>query len=58
MGKSCLERKYWAYFQIKDLIAYIEVFGGAGWVLFSREKHASLEVYNDVNGELVNLFRQ
>ena len=36
---------------------YIEVFGGAGWILFSRDSHAKLEVYNDVNGNLVNLFR-
>ena len=36
---------------------YIEVFGGAAWVLFYKNKHASFEVYNDVNGELVNLFR-
>lgn len=36
---------------------YIEVFGGAAWVLFALEKPAKLEVYNDVNGELVNLFR-
>lgn len=36
---------------------YIEVFGGAAWVLFSRDKHAKMEVYNDVNGQLVNLFR-
>ncbi len=36
---------------------YIEVFGGAGWVLFAKEKHAPLEVYNDVNSNLVNLYR-
>ncbi len=36
---------------------YIEVFGGAGWVLLRKDKHASLEVYNDADGELVNLFR-
>lgn len=36
---------------------YIEVFGGAGWVLFASDKHADMEVYNDVNGNLVNLFR-
>lgn len=36
---------------------YIEVFGGAGWVLFYKDKHAPLEVYNDKNGDLVNLFR-
>lgn len=36
---------------------YIEVFGGAGWVLFAQDKHADLEVFNDVNGELINLYR-
>ena len=36
---------------------YIEVFGGAGWVLFSSDRHATMEVYNDVNGNLINLFR-
>lgn len=36
---------------------YVEVFGGAGWVLFSKDKHAEMEVYNDANGNLVNLFR-
>ncbi len=36
---------------------YIEVFGGAAWVLFAKEKHADMEIYNDANGDLVNLFR-
>ena len=36
---------------------YIEVFGGAGWVLFAKDRQADLEVYNDINGDLVNLFR-
>lgn len=36
---------------------YIEVFGGAGWVLFYKDRHADLEVYNDADGELVNLMR-
>lgn len=36
---------------------YIEVFDGAAWILFSNDCHAKMEVYNDVNGELVNLFR-
>ena len=36
---------------------YIEVFGGAGWVLFASERYAEMEVYNDANGDLVNLFR-
>lgn len=36
---------------------YIEVFGGAAWVLFGSERHAPMEVYNDANSGLVNLFR-
>lgn len=36
---------------------YIEVFGGAGWILFAKESHAKIEVCNDINGQLVNLFR-
>jgi DNA adenine methylase len=36
---------------------YIEVFGGAGWILFSREQHAPLEVFNDLDGHLINLYR-
>jgi len=35
---------------------YAEVFGGAGWVLFAREP-SYVEVLNDVNGRLVNLYR-
>ena len=39
--------------------AYIEVFGGAGWVLFHKPKPKKnqLEIYNDIDGNLVNLFR-
>lgn len=36
---------------------YIEVFGGAGWILFASDQHAKMEVFNDVNGELINLYR-
>ncbi len=35
---------------------YIEVFGGAAWVLFHKEQ-SEKEVYNDFNSLLVNLFR-
>jgi DNA adenine methylase len=35
---------------------YVEPYGGAGSVLFGREP-APIEVYNDLNGDLVNLFR-
>ncbi|WP_303869319.1 hypothetical protein [Acetobacterium wieringae] len=33
------------------------VFGGADWVLFAKDKHADLEIYNDFDGQLTNLFR-
>lgn len=36
---------------------YIEVFGGAAWVLLYKDKHAQMEVYNDGDGDLVNLMR-
>ena len=36
---------------------YIEVFGGAGWVLFRKPQDRKMEVYNDFNSNLVNLFR-
>jgi len=35
---------------------YVEVFGGAACLLFNKEP-ARVEVYNDINGELVNFFR-
>jgi DNA adenine methylase len=41
----------------KDILSYVEPFGGAGWVLFYKDKWADLEVYNDLDGRLVNLFR-
>ena len=41
----------------QNIDRYVEVFGGAAWVLFYRQQYAKQEVYNDINGELVNLFR-
>lgn len=35
---------------------YVEVFGGAGWVLFGLNP-SRFEVFNDINGDLVNLYR-
>lgn len=35
---------------------YVEVFGGSGALLFAKPP-SRVEVYNDVNGDLVNLFR-
>jgi DNA adenine methylase len=33
------------------------VFGGGGWVLFGRTPDTAMEVYNDFNSDLANLFR-
>ena len=36
---------------------YVEVFGGGGWVLFGRPPdQKGMEVYNDFNSNLANLF--
>lgn len=35
---------------------YVEVFGGAAWVLFRKES-SRVEIYNDLDGRLVALFR-
>ena len=57
-GKKLLRNKILSLFPEKhEFNRYVEVFGGAGWVLFSSERHAEMEVYNDINGNLVNLFR-
>lgn len=37
-------------------LSYCEVFGGGGWVLFKKEP-SRIEIYNDLNQNLVNLFR-
>lgn len=36
---------------------YIEVFGGAGWVLFHKPPGNDVEVWNDWNSNLANLYR-
>lgn len=55
-GKKLLRKEIVSRFPNK-FDRYIEVFGGAGWVLFHGEKHADMEVYNDYNSDLVNLYR-
>ena len=55
-GKKLLRKAICDRFPDK-ISKYVEVFGGAGWVLFYREKHAGFEVYNDINSHLVSLFR-
>ncbi|HXG94125.1 MAG TPA: DNA adenine methylase [Blastocatellia bacterium] len=54
-GKYCLRRKVIAALA-SDAECYAEVFAGAAWVLFGKEKHP-IEVLNDINGDLVNLWR-
>lgn len=54
-GKKLLRKKILEQFP-EDYERYIEVFGGAAWVLFGKEVHG-MEVYNDVNSNLVNLYR-
>lgn len=55
-GKKLLRKEITKRFP-EHFNRYIEVFGGAAWVLFSKDKLANVEVYNDANGDLVNLFR-
>lgn len=40
-----------------DIKSYIEPFGGGRWILFYKQRWADLEIYNDLDGRLVNLFR-
>ncbi len=55
-GKNYLKKEITKRFPLGSK-RYIEVFGGAAWVLFYKDSHAEMEVYNDYNSELVNLFR-
>lgn len=55
-GKKQLRKEIIQRFPVEGVEKYVEVFGGAGWVLFGKEPHKK-EIYNDINGELVNLFR-
>lgn len=57
VGGKRLLRKTIAPLIPNDIMSYIEPFGGGGWILFYNEKWADLEIYNDLDGRLVNLFR-
>jgi len=52
-GKSRLRKFIVSAFPKHD--CYVEVFGGAGWVLFEKEP-SKVEVFNDINQELTNFF--
>lgn len=54
-GKNNLKKKIVSRFP-KKYSNYVELFGGAGWVLFHKEQGGK-EIYNDLNSELVNLFK-
>lgn len=57
-GKRQLRKEILSHFPATGVGRYIEVFGGAGWVLFAKEQiPGQMEVYNDLDGDLVNLFR-
>lgn len=57
-GKRALRNEILSRFPQDGVGRYIEVFFGAGWVFFGREKQpGQLEIINDKDGNLVNLFR-
>lgn len=57
-GKKLLRKEILKRFPEDMPTRYIEVFGGAGWVLFAKERSSKqLEVFNDINGDLINLYR-
>ncbi|MBS5467688.1 MAG: DNA adenine methylase [Clostridium sp.] len=56
-GKKALRKLIYTMFPVQ-FDRYIEVFGGGGWVLFGKppDLKRKLEVYNDYNSNLANLF--
>lgn len=56
-GKSQLRNKIIGLFPAQQPGMYVEVFGGAGWVLFGRDSHAPVEIFNDIDSNLINLYR-
>jgi DNA adenine methylase len=55
-GKKLLRKYIIEKFPV-EYERYIEVFGGAGWVLFGKEQGKELEVFNDIDSNLINLYR-
>ena len=52
-GKRLLRNQIVSLFPEK-IDRYIEVFGGGGSILFAKDKHATLEVYNDADGRITS----
>lgn len=55
-GKKALREMIYQRFPAK-YGRYIEVFGGGGWVLFGKAPERNMEVYNDFNHNLTNMFQ-
>lgn len=57
-GKKLLRKEIIKRFPEGNISRYVEVFGGAGWVLFEKNQNkGQLEVFNDIDGNLINLYR-
>lgn len=54
-GKKALRDRIYQRMPLR-MGRYVEVFGGGGWVLFGRRPDTAMEVYNDFNADLTNLF--
>ena len=57
-GKRLLRKAIIERFPEEGFDRYIEVFGGAGWVLFGKEVGKELEVFNDADSNLIARFYQ
>nr|BDD46498.1 DNA methyltransferase [bacterium] len=57
VGGKRLMRKYIEPLVPRNIKSYAEPCGGGAWMLFYKKKWADLEIYNDIDGRLVNLFR-
>lgn len=55
-GKKALRNLIYHRFPVR-YGRYIEVFGGGGWILFGKSPEKNLEVYNDYNTNLTNMFQ-
>lgn len=51
-GKKLLRNEIVSRFP-EGIDKYVEVFGGAGWVLFHKDRHAKKEVYNDIMKNII-----
>lgn len=55
-GKRRLASKLLPLFDMPHT-CYVETFAGGAAILFAKEEAAKVEVLNDINGELINLYR-